>query len=273
MAVSFSPGTSDPGYQQLSGLYQAQSVEDAKKRQQGDPAGADRLRRHPRLRRDLASTRTCWARDVTDLVRGMASQNTQAGLSQTARMQKEHADNQRRIQDLLASRGMLQSGETGYQIGEEALTHKQTQYGALRALLDYVSRANTRFAEWSVTASWACSTPSVTRRLAAAGDAAEHAAGRGRSRRSRRSRRRRSRRRTRQFYEQLFPPQASSRGGGGPSTDRAGAEDHGRGRQEGGPLPHAGRRRRCSRSTRPGGRLTRAGSSDGRLIRVSPSRS
>ena len=43
MAVSFSPGTSDPGYQQLQGLYQAQSVEDAKRRLERTEAPVDEI--------------------------------------------------------------------------------------------------------------------------------------------------------------------------------------------------------------------------------------
>lgn len=75
---------------------------------------------------------------VTDLVRQLAQQNTDAGLSSIAQIQHS-ADLARRnsINDL-AARGMLQSGETGYQLGELGLQRSQAEYGATQSLLDYL---------------------------------------------------------------------------------------------------------------------------------------
>src|SRR3990172_1534950 len=76
---------------------------------------------------------------VTDLVRQLAKQNTEAGMSTLARIQHA-ADLARRNQiNDLASRGMLQSGETGYQLGELGLQRQQTEYDSRKQLLEYLS--------------------------------------------------------------------------------------------------------------------------------------
>src|SRR3990172_8870954 len=76
---------------------------------------------------------------VTDLVRQLAKQNTEAGMSTLARIQHA-ADLARRNQiNDLAARGMLQSGETGYQLGELGLQRQQTEYDSRKQLLEYLS--------------------------------------------------------------------------------------------------------------------------------------
>ena len=143
--TQYPTGTTDPGYQQLAGLYQAQSTEDAKNRQQSVQQALIDYGGIPDFT-GMGVDPNLLGTDVTDMVRGLAQSSTESGLSQTFKMTKEHADNQRRIRDLLAARGMTSSGELGYQVGEEALSYKQIQYGAMRALLDYIKGANTQFA-------------------------------------------------------------------------------------------------------------------------------
>ena len=146
LGTTTTPGVNDPGYKQLQGLYQAQSVEDAKRRQQAIQQALIDYGSIPDFS-GLGVDPNLLGQDVTDLVKNLANQNTTAGLSQTARMQHEHEANMRRIADLLAARGILQSGELGYQVGEEGLQYKQLQYGAMRSLLDYINQANTGFAQ------------------------------------------------------------------------------------------------------------------------------
>jgi hypothetical protein len=71
----------------------------------------------------------------------LAQQNTAAGTSILARLGKEHTDTTRRIPDNMAARGILFSGETGYQLGEEANRFKLAQYDATQGLLQQVSGA------------------------------------------------------------------------------------------------------------------------------------
>jgi hypothetical protein len=127
-------------------MYGAQSVEDASARKQKVQRALIDYGQVP----DFSGTGldpNFLGSDVTDLVRSLAQSNTTAGLSQTARFEHDHAINQRQIQDQLAARGMLQSGELPYQIGEEGLQYKQLQYGAQQQLIDYINGANAAYAQ------------------------------------------------------------------------------------------------------------------------------
>lgn len=69
----------------------------------------------------------------------LASKNTEEGLSLLARIQKQRADVQQRIIDQLTGRGILRSGETGYQLGQNGLAYKQAQFDARQKLMDYLN--------------------------------------------------------------------------------------------------------------------------------------
>lgn len=69
-------------------------------------------------------------------VRDLIAKNTKEGLSVLARLNKAYSDRQMNITNNLAARGIIGSGETGYQYGENALANKQGQYDARQRLLD-----------------------------------------------------------------------------------------------------------------------------------------
>lgn len=71
-------------------------------------------------------------------VSGLAQQNTEAGLSLKAKMDKAHAVAQQNIQNQLGARGILSSGARGTLEGQEGLSYRQTQSEALNALFDYL---------------------------------------------------------------------------------------------------------------------------------------
>lgn len=64
-----------------------------------------------------------------------------------ARLQKSLSDKNRVSRDQLAARGILDSGETGYQLGENALENKQATYDASREFLDFLSGAQAAVAQ------------------------------------------------------------------------------------------------------------------------------
>lgn len=78
--------------------------------------------------------------DVLSKSNALAGQNTAAGVSTTARLDKSFQDRIRQIKNSLASRGLLQSGELGYQLGETQQARTQAEYDATQQLLDYLSQ-------------------------------------------------------------------------------------------------------------------------------------
>lgn len=80
-------------------------------------------------------------------VTALAQQNTDAGLSLVARLNQQKDLGQRGIMNDLAGRGMLQSGETGYQLGQLGLGYRQQQYDARQELLDYLGGVQSAFAQ------------------------------------------------------------------------------------------------------------------------------
>lgn len=104
--------------------------------------------------------------DVTDQTRQLASQNTESGMSVTARQASQFDKNLRAIKNALAARGALRSGETGYQLGEAQKQYDTQRYDSTQELLDYIAGAQQGF------------TAAERARQAQAAQAAESAAGR-----------------------------------------------------------------------------------------------
>jgi len=127
---------SDPYYQNLSGYLSAQSASDAAERSRGVQQALIQFGYIPDLPAGVDST--LWGADVNDLTRQLAQQNTAAGLSGYARLDKRHGMNVKTIQDMLAARGLMQSGELGYQLGEEGLAYRQAINDATTQLLDFL---------------------------------------------------------------------------------------------------------------------------------------
>lgn len=129
--ANYNPIVADPFYIQQTGLLNANWIAQQAQAQEQAQQALIRFGSVP----GALDAQNPW---VTDLVRQLAQQNTDAGLSTIAQIQHS-ADLARRnsINDL-AARGMLQSGETGYQLGELGLQRSQAEYGATQSLLDYL---------------------------------------------------------------------------------------------------------------------------------------
>lgn len=76
---------------------------------------------------------------LTPEVRTLADQNTSSGMSVKARLAQMNDDNLRNIKNVLAARGGLQSGETGYQLGRADQDYNRGVYDQKNALLDALS--------------------------------------------------------------------------------------------------------------------------------------
>jgi hypothetical protein len=72
-------------------------------------------------------------------VRQLADQNTAAGTSTQARLTQAHDDAVRQLKNALAARGLLHSGETGFELNRENQAYTQANYDATQQLVDYLA--------------------------------------------------------------------------------------------------------------------------------------
>ena len=70
----------------------------------------------------------------------LAQENTAAGLSTEARLGQANTTAIRNIKNQLNARGMLNSGETGYQLDQQDLSYRQAQSDATNSLLGYLQQ-------------------------------------------------------------------------------------------------------------------------------------
>lgn len=85
--------------------------------------------------------------DINDVTRGLASQSTKAGLSTVARIDEADRDARENLRNVLAARGILSSGETGYQLGRADTAYRRTQFDARQQLLDYLAGVHAGFVQ------------------------------------------------------------------------------------------------------------------------------
>ncbi len=85
----------------------------------------------------------------------LAKENTTSGLSVLARLNQAHSDAVLNIRNSLAARGILQSGETGYQMGREQTASLRSQYDARQQVLDYLAGIQSAFAQAEQQRQWA----------------------------------------------------------------------------------------------------------------------
>jgi hypothetical protein len=120
----------DPWYMQQQALLQAQSAADAALLKQ----------RLSQLLVQFGQVPEGYSSPYMDAtVPGLAQQNTQAGTSLLARLMKAAKDARMQTVNQLAARGILSSGETGYQLGELALAQKQAEYDARTQMLSQLN--------------------------------------------------------------------------------------------------------------------------------------
>lgn len=78
----------------------------------------------------------------------LAQSNTKSGISLLARLDEAHEDRNRYIKNRLAARGILSSGETGFQLGREQTNYARGQADSAGKLLDYLSGINAGIAQY-----------------------------------------------------------------------------------------------------------------------------
>jgi len=145
---------SDPAYQQLQQSLNAAGVSNAAQR----AAATQRALIQFGLVPDLTKlglpgdAQNFLSQDVTPDVSALAQQNTANGLSTEARLQQAHQQNVLKLQNQLAARGALSSGEANYQLGNEQTGYAQAQQDALSQLLDAISGYQNSYLQGQQTA-------------------------------------------------------------------------------------------------------------------------
>lgn len=138
----FAAAANDPWVQQTQNLFEAQKKADAAQLASLSRQSFIDFGGVPDFGNLGISTQSQpWLAHFDPSTQALAQQNTQAGTSLLAQLQKQLADANRTSKNQLAGRGMLFSGETPYQLSENALANKQATYNASREFLDQLSGA------------------------------------------------------------------------------------------------------------------------------------
>jgi hypothetical protein len=83
--------------------------------------------------------------DIDPTTPGLIERGNEAGTTTKARLELAHKDAVRNITNALASRGLLRSGETGFQLGREKQQYDVANYDASQKLVDYLAGVQAAF--------------------------------------------------------------------------------------------------------------------------------
>jgi len=137
---------SDPNYATMTGLLSAQSQADAAQRSAAVQKLLIQLGEVPASGFVTGPYASYYNQDVNDLTRSLAGQSTSSGLSLLARLNKQYEDARRGSINDLAARGILQSGETGYQLGELGQQKLTGEFDTRMGVLDQLNALYAGFA-------------------------------------------------------------------------------------------------------------------------------
>jgi len=133
----------DPAWIQLQADMKAQGISDSASRTAAQQRAAIQFGEAPSA---LAPSELGLTGDVSavyDPTVAAAAHNNP--FSTVSRLSQAHTDAIRTITNALAARGMLRSGETGFQLGNETRNYGTGQYDARQKLLDYLSGIQSAF--------------------------------------------------------------------------------------------------------------------------------
>lgn len=92
------------------------------------------------LAQQLGMTQSDLQNALTPDVQKLAQENTDAGLSTKARLDQANANAIRQITQNLNKRGILNSGEAGYELDQQNLGYRQAQSDATQKLLGFLQQ-------------------------------------------------------------------------------------------------------------------------------------
>lgn len=133
----------DPGLLQTQADLSAGSIADASQRDALIQRAITQFGKVP----DLASLAKQLGLSLADVqktlgsgIGQLAQENTDAGLSTEARLGQANTDAIRQIKNSLNARGLLNSGETGFQLDRQNTGYRQAESDATNKLLDYLAQ-------------------------------------------------------------------------------------------------------------------------------------
>lgn len=137
----------DPAYSQFKLDLGAQGVSDAASRAAQTQRAFTLFGQVPDINTLPGLNADFLNQDITPATRELAQKNTDAGLSIIARQDKAFKDQIRTIKKALASRGLLESGETRHQLQEAQLGRDQARFDTSDALSQLIAGLQQGFAE------------------------------------------------------------------------------------------------------------------------------
>jgi hypothetical protein len=137
---------SDPGLIQMNADLAAQGIASAGQRTAATQRAVTQFGLAPQdfSANELSLISPTYGQDITPDVLSAARGNT---FSTQARLTKAHTDAIQSIRGALAARGLLHSGELGYQLGNEQRGFETGEYDARNKLLDYLSGVQGSYAQ------------------------------------------------------------------------------------------------------------------------------
>jgi hypothetical protein len=139
----------DPGYQQILGDVQGASSAEKGQRNASMQRSMAEFGEIPDLSASLSAlglTSSDMAGIVTPETQTLAQSLTNSGVSTKAQLEYAQKKALQGISNALASRNMLRSGDTGYNVGQQNLAYTQNQYNARKQLLDYLAGIQSGYA-------------------------------------------------------------------------------------------------------------------------------
>lgn len=103
-------------------------------------------------------------------IRALAQKNTAEGTSVKARLDQANAKQQRLIPANLAGRGLLRSGQTGYDLGQQQMQNKQANFDVLNEMLGNIEGTVSNFAQAEAARARALADAELQAAMAAQGD-------------------------------------------------------------------------------------------------------
>jgi hypothetical protein len=139
----------DPGYQQILGDVQGASAAEKGQRNASMQRSMAEFGEIPDLSQSLSAlglTSSDMAGITTPEAQTLAQSLTNSGVSTKAQLEYAQKKAIQGISNALASRNMLRSGDTGYNVGQQNLAYTQNQYNARKTLLDYLAGIQSGYA-------------------------------------------------------------------------------------------------------------------------------
>ena len=137
----------DPVFSQLRSDLAALGVSDAASRAASTQRAIAQFGLVPDLNGLQGLNASMLNEDITPEARALAQRNSEAGLSITARQERQFQNALRQMRNALAARGALRSGEAGFQAQELQRDYDAARFDTTQQLVDFIAGLQAGFAD------------------------------------------------------------------------------------------------------------------------------